>query len=93
MTSIDWEKASASVEVAQGKAVADAAVAAGVTLLIWSSLPSVAEMSSGKLTRVKHFESKVEVERYIRTLPITGVFFLAGFYMQNMKNIFGLRKV
>lgn len=63
-----------AAEVAQGKALADAAVAANVELLIWSSLPRVG---------FPQFDSKAEVEDYIRTLPIKSVFFMAGFFMQN----------
>ena len=84
----DWEKASAAVEVAQGKAIADAAVVAGATLLIWSSLPNVTKMSNGKLSGMHHFDSKAEVETYIRGLPIKSTFYMAGFYMQNMQTIF-----
>lgn len=79
----DWDKGSAAIEIAQGKAIADAALAAGVTLLIWSSLPNVSLMSSGTLTEVAHFDSKAEVEEYIRSLPILSSFFMAGWYMQN----------
>ena len=42
------------MEVAQGKSMADAAVAAGVEHIIWSSLPNVTEMSNGKLSKVVH---------------------------------------
>lgn len=41
-------------------------------------------MSDGKLDKVSHFDSKAQVEDYIRTLPIVGVYFMPGFYMQNM---------
>ncbi|KAG4430967.1 hypothetical protein IFR05_013554 [Cadophora sp. M221] len=77
-----WERALKEVEVAQGKAIADASVAAGAELLIWSSLPSVIRISKGKAA-FKHFDSKAEVEDYIRKLPVMGVFFMAGWYMQN----------
>ncbi|KAH7393167.1 hypothetical protein BKA64DRAFT_755184 [Cadophora sp. MPI-SDFR-AT-0126] len=77
-----WERASKEVEIAQGKAIANASVAAGAELLIWSSLPSVAKMSNGKAA-FSHFDSKAEVEEYIRTLPILSAFFMAGWYMQN----------
>lgn len=83
-----WEKASAEVEIAQGKAVADAAVAAGATFLIWSSLPNVTEMTEGKLSAVKHFDSKAEVEMYIRDLHIKSTFYMPAFYMQNMTSLF-----
>ncbi|KEY69591.1 hypothetical protein S7711_06220 [Stachybotrys chartarum IBT 7711] len=78
-----WERASAEVEIAQGKAMADAAVAAGVTQLIWSSLPSVTEMTHDKITVVEHFDSKAEVEAYIRTLEIKSMFYMPGWFMQN----------
>lgn len=71
------------VEIAQGIAVADACVKVGVKLLIWSSLPSVTKMSDGKVTDLKHFDSKALVEEYIRKLPIMSAFFMAGWYMQN----------
>ncbi|KAH7321523.1 hypothetical protein BKA65DRAFT_540728 [Rhexocercosporidium sp. MPI-PUGE-AT-0058] len=77
-----WERASKEGEVAQGKAIADASVAAGVELLIWSSLPSVTKLSKGKVA-LKHFDSKAEIEDYVRSLPILSVFFMAGWYMQN----------
>ena len=68
--------------------MADAAVAEGVDLLIWSTLPNVTKMTEGKLTGVKHFDSKATVETYIRGLPIKSVFYMPAFYMQNMKNMF-----
>ena len=61
-----WEKMSFESEVAQGKNIADASVAAGATLIIWSSLPNVTEMTGGKLSNVHHFDSKAKVEAYIR---------------------------
>jgi len=85
---IVWEKASAEAEIAQGKAIADAAVKAGAVQLIWSSLPNVTELSSGKLTTVYHFDSKAEVESYIRTLNIKSMFFLPAIFMQNHLTIF-----
>lgn len=88
-----WEKASASVEIAQGKAIADAAVAEGVDMLIWSSLPNVTKMTGGKLSGVKHFDSKAEVEDYVRALPIKSAFYMPAFYMQNMKSLFKPKKV
>jgi len=83
-----WEEASAIVEITQGKTIADASVKAGVTQLIWSSLPSVTLMTKGKVTGVEHFDSKAEVETYIRGLNIKSLFFMAGWYMQNQLSIF-----
>ncbi|KAF8859641.1 NmrA-domain-containing protein [Acephala macrosclerotiorum] len=47
-----WDKGSAVVEVAQGKAITDASVNAGARLLIWSSLPNATKMTNGTLTTV-----------------------------------------
>ena len=88
MSSLVWERKSQAVEIAQGKAMADAAVAAGASLLIWSSLPHISKISNGKFTKVYHFDSKAEVEIYIRGLPIKSVFYMAGFYMQNFQTMF-----
>ncbi|KAH8588904.1 hypothetical protein B0O99DRAFT_693059 [Bisporella sp. PMI_857] len=70
-------------EFQQGKALADAAVAAGVQYLIWSTLPSASQISGGKFQHVKHFDAKAEVERYIRSLPIKSAFFAPASFMQN----------
>ncbi|KAH6714136.1 NmrA family transcriptional regulator [Leptodontidium sp. MPI-SDFR-AT-0119] len=80
-----WVKAIGEVEVTQGKAVADAAVAAGASLLIWSSLPNATRISHGELSK-SHFNFKAEVEEYIRTLPIMSSFYIPGYYMQNMRH-------
>lgn len=70
-------------EFLQGKAMADAAVAAGAQFLIFSTLPNVAVLSSRKITNVEHFDLKAEVELYIRSLPIKSAFYVPGFFMQN----------
>lgn len=41
-------------------------------------------MSKGELSNVYHFDSKAEIESYIRQLGIPSTFFLAGFYMSNL---------
>ncbi|KAI8626684.1 hypothetical protein F5Y19DRAFT_218117 [Xylariaceae sp. FL1651] len=78
-----WDDPQEGKEIAQGKAIADAAVAAGVTQIIWSSLPNIREMTKGEVTGMKHFDGKAEVEAYIRTLNIKSAFILLGWYMQN----------
>ncbi len=52
-------------EVRQGRAVADAAVRAGVRHFVYSSVGG-----ADRDTRVPHFESKLEVEQYLRTLDL-----------------------
>lgn len=74
-------------ELSQGKAVADAAVAAGAKYLIFSTLTHIGRVSGGKYTRGGHFDSKAEVEEYIRTLPIQSAFYAPGSFMQNFDTI------
>jgi uncharacterized protein YbjT (DUF2867 family) len=81
------------MEIAQGKAIADAAVAAGAYQIIWSSLPSITEMTGGKITSMKHFDGKAEVEAYIRTLDIKSMFFMPGWFMQNHLSLIRPKKV
>ena len=89
----DWEKASADNEIAQGKAIADACIAAGVHLIIWSTLPDVPKMSNGTLTKVHHFNTKVAVEEHIRSLPIKSIFYMPAGYMSLFQGMMKPRKV
>ena len=70
-------------EVRQGKALADAAVAAGASYLIYSTLSHTARISHNKYPGFESFESKAEVEDYIRGLRIRSAFFAPGNFMQN----------
>lgn len=70
-------------EIIQGKTMADAAVAQGAKYFIWSTLPSTSKISHGKYTGNTHFDSKAEVEDYIRSLPIKSAFFAPGTFMSN----------
>ncbi|KAE8372617.1 NmrA family transcriptional regulator [Aspergillus bertholletiae] len=70
-------------EIAQGKTIADAAVANNLEFLIYSTLPSVMGISGGKYRAVEYFDSKADTETYIRALPIKAAFFAPGCYMQN----------
>lgn len=79
-----WESHSADVEKKQGKAMADAAKEAGVQHFVWSSLINVTELSKGALANVSHFDSKANVESYIRETGLPATFFLPGFYMANI---------
>ncbi|KAF8977958.1 hypothetical protein BGZ46_006988 [Entomortierella lignicola] len=74
-------------EIAQGKAMADAAVSQGAQYIIFSTLPNAAKISRNKYSKVHHFDGKAEVEEYIRTLPIKSAFFAPCFFMQNFRNI------
>ncbi|KAG0300876.1 hypothetical protein BGZ98_008800, partial [Dissophora globulifera] len=70
-------------ELAQGKAIADTAVAAGAQYLIFSTLPYVTDIAKGVCSNVPSFDVKAEIEEYIRTLPIKSAFFSPGIFMQN----------
>ncbi|KAL8869344.1 MAG: hypothetical protein Q9174_004340 [Haloplaca sp. 1 TL-2023] len=78
-----WEYLSKDTEVAQGKNIADACRESGVGLLIWSSVPHTGIATDGKLN-LPHFESKAEVEAYIRKEAIPATFFHAGCFMSNI---------
>ena len=83
-----WEKMDAAVEFSQGKNVADVAKAVGVSHLIFSSLHHVTEETKGRLTHVPHFDSKANVEKYIRASGIGCSFILPGYYMSNFTQSF-----
>ena len=78
-------------ELAQGKAMADAAVAAGVQYYIWSTLPNGGKLSGGKLKNLAHFDVKEEIEDYVREQPIKSAFFAPGSFMQNFGHFMGPR--
>ena len=65
-------------EVRQGKAVADAAKAAGVQHLVYSSV-GAAQRGMGQ----KHFESKWIIEQYIHALDIPYTILRPAFFMEN----------
>ncbi len=70
-------------EVRQGKAAADAAVAAGAEYIIYST-----EVHCEVLTQGRHvvpaYDARGEVEAYIRGLPVKSAFFAPGAFMQNL---------
>ena len=72
-----WE-AGAQAEVRQGKDFADAAKAAGVEHLVYSSVGG-ADRSSG----VSHFESKWTIEQHIRSLGLPATILRPVFLMEN----------
>ncbi|ETI20211.1 hypothetical protein G647_08245 [Cladophialophora carrionii CBS 160.54] len=79
-----WEKKSAEAEIQQGKNMADVAKEVGVQHYICSSLMNVTKLSGGKLSKVAHFDSKAEVEDYVRAIGLPATFFMPGFYMSNI---------
>ncbi|KAL8852099.1 MAG: hypothetical protein Q9221_003029 [Calogaya cf. arnoldii] len=78
-----WEYLSKDIEVTQGKNIADACKASGVSLLIWSSIPHAGKMTNGKLSNLPHFDGKADVAEYIREQKVPAVFLNAGCFMTN----------
>jgi uncharacterized protein YbjT (DUF2867 family) len=91
-----WESFSGDREKAQAKNAAEAAKAAGVTHVIWSTLEDTRQFVSPDDTRmpmlqekyrVPHFDAKGEANGYFKDLPTT--FLITSFYWDNFY-MFGL---
>lgn len=67
-------------EFRQAKAVADTAVASGAQYLIFSTCVGCERLWGRP---VAAFDSKADIEAYIRTLPVESAFFAPGMFMQN----------
>lgn len=78
-----WETMNADIEFSQGKNVTDVSKAVGVSHLIFSSLHHVTEETKGRLNHVPHFDSKANIEKYIRASGVGCSFVLPGYYMSN----------
>lgn len=79
-------------ELRQGKAVADAAVAAGVQYIIYSTAVHCETVSNAKYA-VAAYDVKAETEAYIRTLPIKSAFYAPAAFMQNLSAMMAPRPV
>jgi uncharacterized protein YbjT (DUF2867 family) len=71
------------IERKQGMNVADVAKELGVQHLIFSSLRNITDISGGVYSKVYHFDSKADVEEYIRKIGVPATFFLPAVYMTN----------
>ncbi len=65
-------------EVRYGKAIADVAVATGVRHLVYSSANAAGPTKSG----VGHFDTKSEIEAYVRELPIASTIVRPSAFME-----------
>ncbi|KAK0611666.1 hypothetical protein B0T14DRAFT_333401 [Immersiella caudata] len=74
------------VQFSSVKHIADAAVNQGVKHIIFSTLPSVVDISGGKYKAVIPFDAKAKGEEYIRTLPIQSAFISLGYFMDNFES-------
>jgi len=91
-----WEHFSAEKEKAQAKNIADAAKAAGVKHVIWSTLEDTRKLMAPddkrmpflqEKYRVPHFDGKAEADDYFAGLPVT--YLVTSFYWDNLYT-FGL---
>ena len=86
-----WEHYSGEKEKAQAKNIADAARAAGVSHVIWSTLEDTRNLMNAddkrmpmlqEKYRVPHFDAKAEANAYFEGLPTT--FLVTSFYWDNL---------
>ena len=85
-----WE--SGTDEGKQALAAVQAAKAAGVQHLIWSTLPNVATISRGEL-EVPHFTNKAKIERIVTEAGFKHhTFVIAPFYYQNLVGVMAPQK-
>lgn len=87
MTTPAWTATDLKPELEIIKKTADTAVAAGIEYIIFSSLPSITDMSGGKYTLNHPFDAKAEGEKYIRTLPIKKAFVRLAFFLENITQV------
>jgi uncharacterized protein YbjT (DUF2867 family) len=73
----------ATHETELGRQQADAAVAAGVRHIVFSSLENVDAITGGRKF-APHFTDKARVEEYIRTLPVAGSFIYLAYFYTNL---------
>jgi uncharacterized protein YbjT (DUF2867 family) len=85
-----WE--AGADEARQAVAAVNAAKAAGVQHLVWSTLPNVARISGGAI-EVSHFTTKAKVERSVKEAGFANyTFVIAPFYYQNLIGVMAAQK-
>jgi uncharacterized protein YbjT (DUF2867 family) len=86
-----WEHFSGEKEVAQAKNIAEAAKAAGVKHIIWSTLEDTRKLMAADDTRmpmlqgkyrVPHFDAKADADAFFKGLPVT--YLMVSFYWDNL---------
>ncbi|KAH7303221.1 hypothetical protein B0I35DRAFT_455312 [Stachybotrys elegans] len=83
MTAPVWRPDGIGDEDGIAKTIAKVALDKGAEYIIFSTLPSIKDISGGIYSNVGLFDRKAEAERYIRNLPIKASFISAGFFMEN----------
>lgn len=82
-----WESQSRDIEEKQGRAMADAAKAAGAKHFLFSALPDTTKMTNGKLSHISHFDGKAAIAEYAESIKgdMVTTYPMPGFYMSNVK--------
>lgn len=80
--SVQGFEAGAEVEIRQGRAIADAAKAASIQHFVYSSVGS-AERNTG----VPHFDSKFQIEKYIRSIGLPHTILRPVFFFFNYDGV------
>jgi len=88
ITATQYQGNTREIETRQAKAVCEAAITAGVSYIIFSSMSHPFKITNGALRNVEHFDDKAEIEEYIRTLPVKSAFFAPASFMQNLMGPF-----
>ncbi|KAJ9421369.1 hypothetical protein FOXG_04764 [Fusarium oxysporum f. sp. lycopersici 4287] len=81
VTAYSGNSSNKEIEIEQGQNVARLSKELGIEHLIFSTLLHVKEITSGKIQQAQEFDSKAEVEKFIRQLGIPATFIIPGFYM------------
>src|ERR1043166_5620289 len=71
-------------EIRQGKALANAAKAAGVKHFVYSSV-----VSADRKTGLPHFDSKWQIEQHIHDMGLRFTILRPSFFMQHWRNFYG----
>jgi uncharacterized protein YbjT (DUF2867 family) len=88
ITATQYQGNTREIETRQAKAVCEAALAAGVSYIIFSSMSHPFKITNGALPNVEHFDDKAEIEEYMRGLPVKSAFFAPASFMQNFQSHF-----
>ncbi|KAJ9115148.1 hypothetical protein QFC24_007059 [Naganishia onofrii] len=86
-----WEHG-AEKEIADGKRLMNAAKEVGTKILYWSGLMPVSKITSGKYTKVEHFDTKAEILEYGQSIGVPIVDVQPAMYAENFLTQMGPRK-
>ncbi|KAJ7708352.1 hypothetical protein B0H17DRAFT_917387 [Mycena rosella] len=70
-------------ELVQGKNMIDAAKEVSVKFFVFSSLPSITDLSGGKYKNCLHFDHKVVLDDYLRASGLACASLLPGSFLEN----------